>query len=74
MLNEKVRIFYHYNKPASNAAGRPQLSIHYKKQCFIVDGIECNVPTKSKIRAKQPRVVIAGKANLRVEDGIGILE
>lgn len=78
-INYKLRqkrytFFYHYNKPASKAVGRPQLSIHYRKQCHIVDFIECNVPTKSKNNVKQPHVVITGKGVLRIENGIGIIE
>jgi len=71
---KKYSFFYHYNKPASKAAGRPQLSIHYRKQCHIVDSIECFVPTKSKIRKSQPHVVITGKAVLFIEEGKGILK
>ena len=66
--------YYHYNKPLSRASGSPKLSIHYRKQCHIVDFIECNVPTKSKNNVKQPHVVITGKGILRIENGIGIIE
>lgn len=74
LKQKQYSFFYHYSKPASKACGRPQLSIHYRKQCHIVDGIECNVPTKSKIRKTQPHVVIAGKGTLKVQNGIGIIE
>lgn len=71
---KQYSFFYHYNKPASRAAGCPKLSIHFRKQCHIVDGIKCKVPTESKVRKTQPHVVITGKGNLRIENGIGILE
>ena len=70
----KYSFFYHYNKPASSAAGRPQLSIHYRGKCHIVDEITCAVPTRSKVRKTQPHVVIVGKGTLRVEDRKGIVE
>jgi hypothetical protein len=73
-MMKKYSFFYHYNKPASAAAGRPQLSIHYRGQCHIVDELSCAVPTYSKIRKTQPHIVIAGKATLRVENRKGILE
>ena len=45
--------YFHYNKPASMSAGEPRLSIHYRDQCMIVNGIECRVPVKSRTRAAQ---------------------
>lgn len=72
--SKKYSFFYHYNKPASRAAGRPQLSIHYRGQCYIVDEVQCAVPTRSRVRATQPHIVICGKGTLRVENKKGILE
>lgn len=57
------RFFFHYNKPASLVAGRPKLSVHWLKACYIVDSIDCQVPVRSKINKRQPRVVIQGMAN-----------
>ena len=72
--SKKYSFFYHYNKPASRVAGRPQLSIYYRGQCHIVDAVELRVNTWSKVRKTQPHVVICGKGTLRVEDKKGILE
>jgi hypothetical protein len=57
------RFFFHFNKPASQKAGTPKMTVHYGKTCFIVDKIICNVPTESKINKTQPRIVIQGFAN-----------
>ncbi len=53
--------WFHYNKPASAKAGAPRLTIHWKGQCHIVESLDIKVPTSSRIRQTQPRVVIAGK-------------
>lgn len=63
---KKYTFFYHYNKPASRAAGRPRLTVHYRGKCMICDSLECLTRSESKIRKSQPHVVIAGKSN-RVE-------
>jgi hypothetical protein len=54
--------FFHYNKPASHAAGEPRLSVHFQGRCLIVNGIECRVPVRTRNRRTQPRCVMAGKA------------
>ena len=53
--------FFHYNKPASQAAGRPQISVHYRGQCYVVDEVACYVTTKSRVRRTQPHFVMAGR-------------
>lgn len=58
----KRSFFFHYNKPASLAAGEPRLSVHFKGICLIVKGVECMVPVGSRNRRTQPRCVMAGKA------------
>ena len=66
--------FFHYNKPASSKAGKPQITIHYNKQCLIVDNLICNVPTFGRLRNSQPRFVVAGKCNsLVIENGIATI-
>jgi len=55
--------FYHYNKPLSQSRGVPTISLHFQGQCHFVEGLECTVPTKSRINKRQPRFVMAGKAN-----------
>lgn len=69
------RFFFHYNKPASAAAGIPKLSVHYAKACHIVDGIDCRVPIRSKNNKKQPRCVMAGKCgDVTIVDGIAVIQ
>jgi hypothetical protein len=38
------------------------MSIHYKKQCIIVDDIICNVPCETKWNKTQPNIVMQGFA------------
>lgn len=71
----KTRAFwFHYNKPVSLTAGRPQISVHYRGRCHIVDNIECRVTTRGRVRKKQPRFVVAGVCrNMSVVDGVAII-
>lgn len=63
--------YFHYNKPASAKAGKPQITVHYNKQCIIADNIVCNVPTFGRLRNTQPRFVVAGKcSSLVIQDGV----
>jgi len=57
-----MKFFFHYNKPQSKKVGKPQLSLHYKNICHIVDNIECFVPTTGRIRKSQPYFVMTGSA------------
>jgi hypothetical protein len=67
----KPRSFwFHYNKPASIKAGYPRLSIHYMGKCHIVNEIECNVYTKTRLRSQQPKCVIAGTGIVHIEDNV----
>ena len=59
-MNPKV-FFFHYNKPASLAAGKPKLSVHFDKKCHIVDHVNCVVPVWSHHQKRQPRCIIKGK-------------
>ena len=65
-----MTFFFHYNKPASIAAGRNKLSVHWKKTCLIVDGVKCFVPIHSVDRKKQPCCVMRGIAqDISIRDG-----
>ena len=68
--------FFHYNKPASLAAGRPKLSVHFDGKCHIVDHLNCVVPIWSHHQKRQPRCIMKGKCisvSIREIDG-GILK
>jgi hypothetical protein len=66
--------FFHYNKPASAKAGKPQITLHVGKQCLLIDNIVCNVPTSGKIRKHQPRFVVSGRASsIVIADNIAIV-
>jgi hypothetical protein len=67
--------FYHYNKPASQKAGKPQLTIHFRKTCYLVDGIVCLAKTWSHNRNSQPRLVIKGKAQeIKIKDKVAYIK
>lgn len=60
--------YFHYNKPASRAAGKPVLSVHYRGKCYMVDFVRCEVPIESKNNKRQPFCVMTGKSqNLTIE-------
>ena len=66
--------FFHYNKPASQAAGEPRLSVHFRNRCAVVRAVECFVPVQSRNRKKQPRCVMYGRArDIIVGDGIATI-
>lgn len=59
----------------SRDAGKPQISLHYKKQCIILDNIECHVPTYGKINTSQPYFVMRGRANkITIHNNVGKVE
>lgn len=58
-----MKFFFHYNKPASRAAGKPQVTLHYNKQCLLLDNLHCYVPISGRIRNRQPYYVICGDAS-----------
>lgn len=53
--------FFHYNKPASRAAKKPIMSVHFNKKCYIVDHVNCNVASHTAHRKRQPYCVMKGK-------------
>ena len=59
--SEKPRVFFfHYNKPSSQRAKKPQISIHYKDTCHIVDNLTCNCKVHGHIGKRQPYFVMKG--------------
>lgn len=73
-MAQKV-FWYHYHKQRSKDLGKTSLTVHYNKQCLIVDNIKCNVPTFGCNRTEQPRFVIKGKCkSLKIENGIAIID
>ncbi len=66
--------WFHYNKPASSSAQKPQITLHYKGACLVIDNIVVNVKTQGRIRKTQPRWVIAGKTKeIIIKDGIATI-
>ena len=70
---KKYSFWFHYNKPASRAAGRNVLTIHYRGVCHLVNNIVCNVPVSSRDRARQPRCVLSGKGILEIKNNVGYI-
>jgi len=68
MIEKKYRFFFHYIKQ------KRKMSIHYKKQCIIVDDIICNVPCETKWNKTQPNIVMQGFAkNVVIENNKAII-
>jgi hypothetical protein len=65
--------WFHYNKPASQAAGEPVMTVHYKGQCHLVTHVDCRVPVRSRKRATQPRVVMAGRGRVQVLNSVATI-
>lgn len=62
--------WFHYNRPASLEAGTPKMTVHYRRQCWLVDEVQCNVPVRSRQRKSQPRVVMSGRGVVRIRGGV----
>lgn len=73
-MNKKYAVWFHYNKPYSRKFGVDKWTVHYKGVCHIVDSIKCYIPTFSKNRKTQPKVVMRGLAkSLDIVDGCAII-
>ena len=66
-------MWFHFNKPASRAAKKVQLTVHYKGACHIVDNVVCKVPTQGRLRKTQPMFVMTGRGNLQIENGVAVI-
>jgi hypothetical protein len=63
--SNKYRFFYHYFKQ------KDAMSVHFKKQCMVVDSVVCHVPCETKRNRTQPKLVMQGWANsVVVEEGV----
>lgn len=65
--------FFHYNKPATEAAGEPMMTVHCRGQCHQVRSVVCSVPCRSRPRTRQPRLVMAGRGDVRVRGGVAYI-
>lgn len=61
-MTRKFVFFYHYNKITKS------LSLHYKKKCYMVTNIDCQVRAYSKHNLEQPRLIFKGLCNTIVID------
>lgn len=67
------RFWFHYNKPYSRKHKVDKWSVHYDNTCYIVDSIRCYVPTFSRNRKKQPRVVMYGDCSDFILEGDNVI-
>lgn len=65
--------WFHYNRPATQQAGVPMMTVHHAGVCHLVSRVVCRVPVSSKVRSRQPRVVMAGRGCVRVRDGVATI-
>ncbi len=74
MVQQMIKFFFHYNKPASLSQGKPVISLHYHDKCHLVHGLYCNVSTWSKINKTSPIFVMKGTAKeITIEETDGDL-
>ena len=77
MEKDKEYVFwFHYNKHESREQKRPQITVHFKNKCHIVDNVVINVPTHGHIRNDQPYFVIKGKvleSQFSIKEGIAYI-
>ncbi len=67
-MKGEYRFFYHYYKQYN------KMSVHFKRQCFVVDSIECNTHCETKWNKTQPHLVMQGFAeNVVIENGKAII-
>jgi hypothetical protein len=75
-MNPQIKaraFFFHFNKPASMAAKKVVISVHWKGKCLLCDNIQIEVPTRGRLRKTQPRFVVVGKGVVRLTDGVAII-
>jgi hypothetical protein len=65
--------WFHFNKPETAKRGRPVMTVHYRGQCLMVEGIDCAVPVKTRARKQQPVIVMAGSGTVEITDGKAVI-
>jgi hypothetical protein len=55
-MSKTYRFFYHYYKQ------KKKMSVHFRKQCIVVDDVICMVPCETKWSNTQPNLVMRGFA------------
>jgi hypothetical protein len=66
--------FFHYNKPASQAAGGVRFTVHVNGQCLLAARVECQVPISTRVNSNQPHAVVAGKAHcFTLQNGVATI-
>ena len=65
--------WFHFNKPETAKRGRPVMTVHYRGQCLMVEGIDCAVPVKTRARKQQPVMVMAGSGTVEITDGKAVI-
>lgn len=70
MENREYRYFYHCNKHTGG------MTVHFRKQCYMVNDIACFVPAYSKWNKTQSKLVMQGFAKkvIVTKDKTAIIE
>lgn len=72
MANHRA-FFFHYNKPASRAAGKPVLTLHFAGKCHLVSSVFCFCPVSTHVRKKQPHCVVRGRGVVEIKQGRAVI-
>ena len=65
--------WFHFNKPETAKRGRPVMTVHYQGQCLMVEGIDCAVPVRTRVRKQQPVIVMSGSGTVEITDGKAVI-
>jgi len=71
--DSKRVFFYHYNKPASRSAKKPQISVHWKGVCHIVDNVCVSAFSKGHVNKRQPYFVMKGVGRVSIFNNVAII-
>lgn len=73
-MNQKSKVFwFHYNKPASSKAGKPQITVHQSGVCHIVDNVVVDTFISGFIRKDQPRFVLKGRGVMTIRENVAYI-
>lgn len=66
------RFGFHYSKPASRAAGRNVLSVHWQGKCHLVNHVLCAAKIETHHQKRQPHCILRGFARqVMIFGGVG---
>lgn len=60
-FGKKRAFYFHYHKAATKKEGKPMMTVHVGRVCYLTPELVVEVPTILKARKQQPLAVMAGK-------------